>query len=171
MKENRILRFIGFMLVLFCMLIFSVSAFVIDQPYNPVTIQLNQALLGNISEGQTLHYTPSNASTLNDILRITTSQANVSLNFDTDLELQIGNYATYQIVVEVSDTIPVGSEFNSGDIVATLTLANPDTPLGIVLDTLGDWTFDFKITTTANSVNVDQGTTVTINASIDSNFA
>ena len=166
MKENRILRFIGFMLVLFCMLIFSVSAFNTEQSSNPVTIELNQGILGNIIEGQTLHYTPSNASTLNDILRITTSQANVYLHFDTDLDSQSSNYATYQIVVKAGTV--QGSTINTGATVATLTLASPDTSLGVDLDTAGAWTFDFEITTTAESVSSDQVTTVNIIVSAES---
>ena len=168
MKENRILRFIGFMLVLFCMLIFSVSAFNTEQSSNPVTIELNQGILGNIIEGQTLHYTPNNTSSLDDILQITTTQTNVHLFFDTDLNAQSGNYAIYKIVVKVGDTIPVGSEFSKGYIISTLTLGVPDNASGVALDAAGAWTFDFGITTTTKSVSSNQTSTVRIKVSAES---
>ena len=174
MKENQILRFIGFMLVLFCMLIVSVSAFVYEQASNTVTqtivevanITLDQGTLGSISEGQTILYTATNTSSLDDIISITTTQANVYLHFDTDLDSQSSNYATYQIVVKAGTV--QGSTINTGATVATLTLASPDTSLGVDLDTAGAWTFDFEITTTAESVSSDQATTVNIIVSAES---
>jgi hypothetical protein len=160
------LRLIGYFFGIFFILIISVSAFIIEQPFNPMKIELNQALLGNISEGQTILYTAANTSSLDDIISITTTQSNVYLHFDTDLDSQSANYATYQIVVKAGTV--QGSTISTGDTVATLTLASPDTATGIDLDTLGAWTFDFEITTTADSVSSDQPTTVSITVSAES---
>ena len=166
MKEKRIIRIIGPLLILISMLIVSVSALIVQQPSNTVTIKLNQGILGNILEGQTLHYTPSNTSSLNDIISITTTQANVYLHFDTDLDGQDSNYVTYEIAV-IADTIQ-GSTIDVDDIVATLTLGSPDTSTGINLDTAGSWVFDFQITTTADSVSSNTDTTVNITVSAES---
>ena len=169
-------RMLGTLLILTSLLIVSVSAFVYEQASNTVTqtivevatITLNQGTLGNIEEGQTILYTASNTSSLNDIISITTSKANVYLHFDTDLDGQSSNYATYQIVVKVGDTVLGGSSNSTGDTTATLTVASPDTTSGVALDAAGDWTFDFEITTTANSVSSDQATTVNITVSAES---
>ena len=125
-------------------------------------ITLTQASLGNIDEGETILYTASNTSALNDILSITTTKANVYLHFDTDLNTQSGNYTTFQIAVKVGDTVPVASSNSTGDTTATLTIASPDTTSGVVLDETGAWTFDFEITTTAKSITTDQAVTVNI---------
>ena len=164
------------LLIVISMVIISVSAFVYYQASNTVTqtivevasIALNQGTLGDIEEGQTILYTSSNTSSLNDILSITTSKANVYLHFDTDLDDQSSNYATYHIIVKVGDTVPIGSSNSTGDTTATLTIASPDTTSGVALDAAGDWTFDFEITTTANSVSSDQVTTVNITVSAES---
>ena len=150
------------------MLIVSVSAFVYEQASNTVTqtivevanITLDQGTLGSISEGQTILYTATNTSSLEDIISITTTQDSVYLHLDTDLDGQSSNYATYQIVVKAGTV--QGTTINTGDTVATLTLASPDTSSGIDLDTLGVWTFDFEITTTANSVSSNTPTTVNV---------
>ncbi len=167
---------LGITLMLMSLLIVYVSAFVYEQASNTVTqtivevanITLDQGLLGNLEEGQTILYTASNTSSLDDIIGITTSKANVYLHFDTDLDSQNSNYATYQIVVKVGDTVPVASTNSTGDTTTTLTIGNPDSTSGIVLDVAGDWTFDFEITTTANSVSSDQATTVNITVSAES---
>lgn len=169
-------RGVGILLIICSVLIVSVSAFVYEQASNTVTqtivevanITLDQGILGSISEGQTILYTASNTSSLNDIISITTTQANVYLHFDTDLDSQSTNYATYQIIVKVGDTKPAGGSLSVGDTVATLTMAAPDTLVGIDLDVLGDWALDFEITTTANSVSSNQATTVNITVSAES---
>ena len=167
MKEKRILLITGSLLIFVSVLIFSVSAFVFEQPSYTITIKLNQGNLGNILEGQTLHYTQSNTSSLDDIIYITTNQANVYLHFDSDLNSQRSNYATYQIIVKIGDTIPAGSSNSTGDTTAILTLANPDTASGVALDVAGEWTFDFEITTTAKSVDSSQASTVCITISLE----
>jgi len=159
MKEKRPLLITGIILIFFNMLTFSVSAFIFKQPSNSITIKLN---LGNILEGQTIHYTPNNTPYLNDVLFITTTQADVYLYFDTNLDEQSNNYATYQIVIKAGDTIPFGSDYSIGDVVATLTLDSPDATSKLALDVAGYWTFDYEITTTAKSVNSNQTTNVSI---------
>jgi len=81
---------------------------------------------------------------------------------------QSTNYATFQVVVKVGDTVPVGSGSSTGDTITTLTIANPDTTTGVALDAAGDWTLDFEITTTANQITSDQATTVNIIVSAES---
>jgi len=167
-------RTVGTTLIILGLFIASVSAFVYEQASNTVTqnivevanITLDQGTLGDISEGETILYTAINSSSLDDIISITTTQANVYLHFDTDLDSQSGNYATYQIVVKAGTV--QGSTISTGDTVATLTLASPDTASGVDLDTAGAWTFDFEITTTAESVSSDQPTTVNITVSAES---
>ena len=166
--EKHILRISGTLLILISMLIVSVSAFIIEQPSNTMAITFNQGILGNIEEGQTILYTSSNTSSLKDIISITTAKANVCLHFDTDLDDQSNNYLTYQIVVKVCDTGSKGSRIATGDIVATLTIVNPDTISGVVLDVAGCWVFDFEITTTAKSVISNQESTVNITVSAES---
>ena len=166
MKEKRILWITGTLLVFVSVLTLSVSAFIIENPSNTATITLNQGILGNIAEGQTIFYTPTNTSSLDDIIHLTTSQVNVYLYFDTDLDSQSGNYTTYQIVVKAGTV--QGSTISTGDMVANLTLASPDTASGVDLDTAGAWTFDFEITTTAESISSDQPTTVNITVSAES---
>lgn len=159
------------MLILLSFIIVLVSAIVYEQQLNTVTqtitevasITLNTAALGNIEEGETILYTPTNTSALDQILTVTTGKANVYLHFDTDLDSQSGNYATYQIevIVDTSPGTPSGT-------VATLTIASPDTSSGIDLDVAGTYIFDFQVTTTAQKVSSDTPTTVNIAVSAES---
>jgi hypothetical protein len=161
----------GLMLILLSFAILLVSAFVYEQQSNTATqtitevasITLGQATLGNIEEGETIVYTAVTTSAIDDILTVTTGKANVYLHFDTDLDSQSSNYATYQIEVIV-DTSP-GSLSGT---VATLTIASPDTSSGINLDTAGTYIFDFRITTTAQQVSSNTPTTVNITVSAES---
>jgi hypothetical protein len=168
MKDKRIWRIAELILVLTFMSIASVSAFIIEQPSNTLNIALNQGTLGNIEEGETILYTAANTSSLNDIISLTTTKSNVYLHFDTDLDSQKTNYDTFEIVVKVGDTVPGGSGSSTGDTLATLTIGQPDTASGVALDTAGNWTFDFEITTTAKLVNGNQATTVNITVSLES---
>ena len=162
MKAKKIA---GLMLISLSFIIVLVSAFVYEQQSQNVsqtitevaTITLDAAALGNIEEGETILYTPTNTSALDQILNVTTGKDSVYLHFDTELDGQSGNYATYQIEVIV-DTAP-GSLSGT---VATLTIASPDTSSGIDLDTAGDYIFDFQITTTAQQVSGDTPTTVQV---------
>jgi len=160
-------RLVGILFILMSLLVVSVSAFVYEQASSTVTqtivevsnITLSPVALGNIEEGETIVYTEA------EILSLVTSKDTVYLHFDTDLDGQSVYYANYQILVKISATSESGTP---GTTVATLTIANPDTTSGVVLNGQGTWTFDFEITTTANSVNSDQATTVNIVVSAES---
>ena len=164
-------RIAGLLLILLSFIIVLVSAFVYEQQSQTTTqtitevasITIDNAALGNIEEGETILYTATNTSVVDDILNITTGKANVYLHFDSDLDAQSGNYSTYQIEVIV-DTAP-GSLSGT---VATLTIANPDTTTGIDLDTAGAYIFDFQVTTTAQQVSSDTPTTVNITVTAES---
>lgn len=158
------------LIALSCVIVF-VSALVYEQQSQTTTqtitevasLTLGNAALGNIEEGDTILYTPANTSAVNNILTVTTGKANVFLHFDTNLDSQSANYATYKIDVIV-DTAP-GSL--SGTVV-TLTIANPDTTIGLNLDTAGTYIFDFQVTTTAQQVSSNTPTTVNIIVSAES---
>ncbi len=158
------------LIALSCVIVF-VSALVYEQQSQTTTqtitevasLTLGNAALGNIEEGDTILYTPANTSSVNNILTVTTGKANVFLHFDTNLDSQSANYATYIIDVIV-DTAP-GSLSGT---VATLTIANPDTTVGVNLDTAGTYIFDFQVTTTAQQVSSNTPTTVNIIVSAES---
>lgn len=158
------------LIALSCVIVF-VSALVYEQQSQTTTqtitevasLTLGNAALGNIEEGDTILYTPANTSSVNNILTVTTGKANVFLHFDTNLDSQSANYATYKIDVIV-DTAP-GSLSGT---VATLTIANPDTTVGVNLDTAGTYIFDFQVTTTAQQVSSNTPTTVNIIVSAES---
>jgi len=160
----------GMLLIALSFTLLAVSALIYEQAsqtttqtiVNVASITLNNAALGSIEEGETILYTASNTSILNDILTLTTSRADVYLYFDTDLDLQNTNYATFEIKVNVGDTVPGTSSYATGDNLETLSIGQPDTTAGVVLDAGGDWTFDFEILTTANMVSSDQASTVGI---------
>jgi len=130
------------------------------------TLTLTNAALGTIEEGQTILYTSSNTSALDNIISVTTTKNGVYLHLDSDLDSQSSNYATYNIVVKY-DSVPVGSSHSSGETACTLTLSSPDYS-SIELDVAGTWTFDFEITTTSQGVSSDIQTTVTITVSAES---
>ena len=167
-------RLVGSLFILLSFSIVLASAYVYEQASHTVTqtiqdiatLTLTNSALGNIEEGQTLYYTPSNQSDLDDIVSITTTRANVYLHLDSDLDAQSSNYATYNIVIRF-DTVPIGSSHNTGDTACTLALASPDYS-SINLDVAGSWTFDFEITTTPQGVSSDTQTTVTITVSAES---
>lgn len=165
---------IGFLFMLLSLSIVGASAYVYEQASLTVTqniqdiatLTLQNAALGDIEEGQTIYYTPSNLTALNNIISVTTTKANVYLHFDSDLDDLSSDYATYTIVVKF-DTVPGGSTHNTGDTACTLTLGSPDYS-SANLDVSGSWTFDFEITTTPQAVSSDTGTTVTITVSAES---
>ena len=167
-------RLIGFLLVLLSISIACVSAYVYEQATQTITqtileiatLTVQNSALGNLEEGQTLYYTPTNQSDLDDIISLTTTKANVYIHLDSDLDSLSGDYDTYNIVVKF-DTVPGGSGHSTGDTACILTLASPDYS-SIDLDVAGSWTFDFEITTTAQSVNSDTPTTVTITVTAES---
>jgi len=175
MKFKKIKSIAGLMLILLSFAILLVTAFVYEQQSNTViqtitevaSITLDQGTLGNIEEGETILYTPTNTSALNQILNVTTGKDGVYLHFDTDLDGSLidDNYATYQIQV-IADTVPTGSSIIVGNIITTLAIGTPDTVA--TLDLAGDWKFDFQVTTTADQVTSDTPTTANIIVSAES---
>lgn len=172
----KIKRIAGLTLMLLSFAILLVTAFIYEEKNNTVTqtitdvatITLGPGALGNIEEGETILYTPTNTSALDQILDVTTGKANVYLHINTDLDSQSGDYDTYHIDV-IADTVPGGSTLWSvDDTIATLTIASPDTSPGVTLDAAGDWVFDFQVTTTAGNVSSTTPTTVTIYVSAQS---
>ena len=168
-KERAIL---GIVLLLLSFSIVSVSAFIYEQNSQTVsqtiidvaTLTLSNAGLSNLEEAQTLLYTPTNDTELDEIISITTTKANVYLHLDSNLDT-LTDYSTYNIVVKFSTV--VGSTYSIGDTACTLSLGSPDFS-SIDLDAAGTWAFDFEITTTAGTVSSDSPNTVTINVSAES---
>jgi hypothetical protein len=148
---------LGAILLLLSCSIVSVSAYIYEQNSQNVTqtivdiatLTLTNSTLGNLEEGQTLLYIPSNQSDLDDIISVTTTKANVYLHLDSDLD-SLTDYATYNIVVKFSQV--QGSTYSVGDN----------------LDVAGTWIFDFEVTTTASTVFADVPSTVTITVSAES---
>jgi hypothetical protein len=165
-------RLIGIGLILLSVLIVSVSAFVYETATqtvtqtitNVATLTLQNSALGNIEEGATNFYTKSNASSLGNIVTVTTTKDNVYLHFNSDLDSNSSSmstyYTTYTITVKYW-TVPGGSSHSQGQTACTMSLGSAD-PAAVTLDKAGTWTFDFEISTTAKSVSSDAGTTVTI---------
>ena len=127
---------------------------------------MQNSALDNIEEGETKTFTKLDIASLGNAISVVTTKANVYLHLDSDVNLLSAYYSTYNIVVKYA-TVPGGSSKIPGNTACTLTLASPDFS-SIDLDVAGSWTFDFEITTTAQSVNADQPTTVTITVSAES---
>ena len=167
-------KLIGILLILLGFSITAVSSYVYEQAQHQVTqtiqniatLTVQNSALGNIEEGQTLYYTPSTQPDLDNVISITTTKAYVYIHLDSDLNSLSSYYGTYNIVIKF-DSVPVGSGHSQGDTACTLSLVSPDFS-SIDLDVTGSWTFDFEITTTANSVSSNIGTTVTIIVSAES---
>ena len=164
-KKSRIM---GVLLLALTFSVITVSAHVYQQSQMTVTqtiikeiatITLQNSALGNINEGETKSYTKDDVATLGNAIQLTTTAANVYLHLNSDLDSQ-SNYSTYSITVKFS-TVPGGSAHIVGNTACTMTKVAPD-PAGVNLDVAGTWRFDFEVTTTANSVNSDTPTTVTI---------
>lgn len=159
---------VGILFILLSLTIVSVSAFVYEQATQTVTqtileiatITLKNSALGDIEEGETITYTNVTVANLGDAISITTTKANVYLHLDSDVDSLSTYYTTYNIVVKFA-TVPGGSSYTPGNTACTLSLASPDYS-SITLDVAGSWTFNFEITTTADSVSSNQGTTVNI---------
>ena len=168
--NNKIL---GVFFVLLSILIVSVTAVVYETAQqtvtqtikNVATLVLNSPVLGDIEEGATKSYTKADVAALGDAISITTYKANVYLHLNSDVDSLSTYYTTYNITVKFA-TVPGGSSHTVGEAAANITLLSPD-PAGIGLDVAGSWTFDFEITTTANSGSSDQATTVTIVATAE----
>jgi len=163
------------MFLLMSFTIASVSAFVYESAQQTITqtireianITLLSSALGDIEEGETKVNTKNEVAELGDAISVVTTKDNVYLHLDSDVDSLSGFYSTYDILVRFA-TVPGGSVLHSvGDVACTLTLVSPDYS-SIDLDVAGSWTFDFEITTTAQSVSADQATTVTIIVSAQS---
>jgi hypothetical protein len=124
------------------------------------TLTLHNSALGSVEEGETIHYSPSNQSDLDDILSVSISEANVFLHLDSNLGSLSETYKAYSIVMKF-DSVPEASSHKSGDIACALSLASPDYS-SISLDAAGTWTFDCEIAATASSISSDTVTAVTI---------
>ena len=163
----------GIAFILLALLIVSASAFVYDVAQqtvgqtiiNVATITLKNSDLGNIEEGETISYTKAEVANLGEAISITTAKANVYLYLNSDIDSLSTYYTTYTVTVKFI-TVPGGSAHSVGDTAATMTLAAPD-PSSITLDVAGSWAFDFELTTTANAVSSDQGTTATIDVTAE----
>jgi hypothetical protein len=162
-------KILGVFFILLSILIVFVSAFIYETATQTVTqtitniatLVLSSPALGTIEEGETNSLTKANIAALGDAISITTTKANVYLHLDSDIDSLSTYYTTYSVTVKFA-TVPGGSvSHTSGDVAATITIASPD-PAAIDLDAAGLWTFDFEITTTAQSVSANQDTTATI---------
>ncbi len=129
-------------------------------------ITIADAALGDIEEGQTIVNTKTEVPDLGAIVNVTTTKDNVYLYFDSNLNVQALQYTEYQIVVKYA-AVGSGSTHSEGEVACTLTIAAP-TPAAITLDKLGDWSFDFEITTTAKTVLTDQSTASLVTVSAES---
>lgn len=152
----------------------SISAYVYEQSSQTVsqniveiaTITLKNSDLGNINEGQTQRYTSATVPNLGDAVSITITAENVKLHFNSNLEEYSKAYSTYDINIVLSEK-PAGSNLKVGSTVCTLSLSSPNYS-SVNLDAIGTYRFNFEITTTANSVDEDTPTNVTIVVSAQS---
>lgn len=163
-KKNRMTCIL---LIILSISIIGTSAYVYEQASQTVTqtikevatITLLNSDLGDLMEGETKTYTKDEVGTLGDAITITTKETNVYLHLDSDLDA-LSDYSTYELEVKFS-TVPGGSSHSVGDLACTLSLASPDYS-SIDLDVAGTWKFDLEVKTTADSVDDDTPTTVTI---------
>jgi hypothetical protein len=166
MKNTKKHVLLGIVLLFLSCSLVSVSAYIYEQNTQNVTqtikeiatLTLSNSTLGNLEEGQTLLYTPTNQSDLDDIVSITTTKANVYLHFDSNLDT-LTDYSTFSQVQ--------GGTYSVGATACTLSLGSPDYS-SIDLDAAGTWIFDFEVTTTASTVSADAPSTVTITVSAES---
>lgn len=174
-KINRT-KIQGVFFILLSLLIVTVSALVYESALQTVsqTIQdvagsftVTSPALGTIDELDTRSYTKGEVAALGNAISITTAKDNVYLHLDSNIDTLSTYYATYSITVKCA-TVPGSSTQHSvGETVATMTIVSPDSG-PINLDKAGLWTFDFEITTTANSVSSTQGTSASITVTAES---
>ena len=161
-------------LVLIVLSIHGICAYTVVSEITPYTesqilrntrmLNMARLTLEHIEEGQTLLFTPTNHSDLDDIISVTTTEVNAYLHLDSDIDRLNTYYSLYNIEVKF-DTVPVGSIHSTGETACMLTLASLDCHF-VTLDVSGDWTFDFEITTTAGSVSDNAETVVLITVTI-----
>ena len=165
MRKKR--RFTGLVLIMLSFMIVGVSAYVYESATSQVTQTIKQiatltvdnAALGDLEEGETKTYTETEVPELGDIINVTTTKDTVYLHLDSDINDLSSYYDTYNIVVKFA-AVGSGSTHAVDDVACTLTLVAPDDT--VTLDKLGNWLFNFEITTTAKSVSEDQATIVEI---------
>jgi len=156
----------GLLLILISLSVVGVSAFVYQQASLTITqtikevatITLKNSDLGDLKEGESKAYTKAGVPNLGDAISITTTEANVYLHLDSDLD-SLTTHASYSITVKFSAV--VGTTYSVGDTACTLTIASPDYS-SMDLDAAGTWKFDFEITTTTGSVDSDVPSTATV---------
>jgi len=163
-KKSR--KYSGLLFLLFGFMVVGVSAYVYQQAtltvsqiiVDVVTFTVKNSDLGNINEGQSLSYTSTEVPNLGAAITITTTTSPVYLHLNSDVDSLSGSYSTYDINV-VYNTVPSGG--SGSGTACTLSLASPDYS-SITLDAAGTWVFDLTIDTTANSVDLDTPTAVTL---------
>ncbi len=154
----------GIVFLIFSLMVAGVSAYVYQQATMTVTqnivevatFTLKNSALGDINEGETIIYSSTEIPNLGAAITITTTTQPVYLHFDSDIDALIGSYSAYDINV-IYDTVPgTGS-----GTACVLSLSSPDYS-SITLDAVGTWIFDLSVETTADSVDEDTPTTVSI---------
>jgi hypothetical protein len=154
------------------MLVTGVSAYVYQQATMTVsqniveiaTLTLQNSDLGDINEGETKVLTSAEVANLGSAITITTTTAPVYLHFDSDVDSLSGSYTNYDINV-IYETVPPGG--SGSGTACVLSLASPDYS-SITLDASGTWVFDLSVETTADSVDVDTPTSVSITVGAES---
>ena len=156
----------GIAFLIFSLMVAGVSAYVYQEATMTVTqnivevatFTLKNSALGDINEGETIIYTSTEIANLGAAITITTTTQPVYLHFDSDIDALSGSYSAYDINV-IYDTVPGGGSGSGSACV--LSLASPDYS-SITLDAVGTWIFDLSVETTADSVDADTPTTVSI---------
>jgi hypothetical protein len=171
----------GIAFVLLSILIMSVSAYVYISADQTVTQRVRRVVstfvlknsdLGDLFEAETKSYTKDGTGgtgivpDLGAAISITTAKTGVFLYLVSDIDALAPYYSVYTLTVTFA-SVPVGSTHTVGSNAATLTIANPYTPVGITLDAAGAYTFDFALTTTAGTVVSDTTTIATITVSAE----
>jgi hypothetical protein len=156
----------GLLFLIFGLMVTGVSAYVYQQATLTVTqnileittFTVKNSSLGNINEGETRVYTSAEVANLGDAISVTITTVPVYLHFDSDIDSLSGSYSTYDINI-IYDTAPPGG--SGAGTACVLSLASPDYST-VTLDTAGTWIFDLSIETTADSVDADTPTTITL---------
>ena len=156
----------GILILLFGLMVAGVSAYVYQEAtltltqniVEVATFTLKNSALGDINEGETIIYTSAEIANLGAAVTITTTTQPVYLHFDSDLDALSGSYSSYDINV-IHDTVPGGG--SGSGTACVLSTGSPDYS-SVTLDAVGTWIFDFSVETTADSVDADTPTTVTI---------
>jgi hypothetical protein len=137
------------------------SQMVTQKIVNVVNINLENADLGSINEGETKNYTKEDVPSLGDAITVTVddSVSLVDVNLDSNLDEVSDRYSVYDVRVRFSQV--VGSTYSVGDTACTLSIGSDDYS-SIELDGAGTWKFDLEVTMTARSMDVGTISAVTI---------